>query len=328
MIVVNVDLKDKDFEKRIGKVLSSSFSVNLSDKISDRGILITDYTDETSCRGGVIYLTDKRELCHNNVVYRFESAKHMCKKVLYEYCSYYDDYTMLALGSPCSIIGVCSARGGTGCSCIAIGAAQEMQRTRKQEVLYVSLDIIPYFPFEAECEMNINRLLFVLFTKGFRKEDLQACISLDEHKVSHLNYVRPYNRLLQIKDGEFVKFITMAAESGMFTYIVLDIGSGMGNVYDKALSLCDKVIKVSDERKDICMKDIVYDNHLRGLATGEIINVVNRCASGDIETENTESIYMDYCPDDIVLKDRMIYVSPEKEMNVKINELVDKIMAK
>ncbi len=328
MIIVNIDLKDKDFEKRIGKVLCRSFNVNLSNMTSDKGILITDYTDETSCKDGVIYLSEKKEQCHDNIVYRFENAEQICKKVLYEYCRYYDDYTMLALGSPCNIIGFCSSRGGTGCSSIAIGTAQEMQRTRKQNVLYVSLDMIPYFLSGAECEMNINRLLFTLFTKGFRKEDLQACLSQDEYKVSYLNYVRPYNRLLQIKDEEFVKFITMAAESGMFTYIVLDIGNGIGSVYDKAIALCGTIVKVSDESKDICMKNNIYDNHIIELASGNVIDVVNKHATGDTETENPEAVYMDYCPDGIVLKEQMIYVSPEKELNGKINELVDKIMAK
>ena len=68
----------------------------------------------------MIYLADSRAICGDNIVYRFESAEHICKKVLYEYCRYYDDYTKLALGSPCGITGVCSARGGTGCSSIAM----------------------------------------------------------------------------------------------------------------------------------------------------------------------------------------------------------------
>ncbi len=329
MIIVNIDLKDKEFEKRLGMTLSSSFNVNLSDKNAEGNVFITDYTDETACRDGVIYLADKKELCGGNIVYRFESAEQICKKILYEYCRYYDDYTQAALGSPCSITGVCSARGGTGSSSIAVGIAQELQRTRKERVLYVSLDMIPFSPAGEECEMNINRLLFNFLTRGFRKEDLEACLSSDEYRVSYLNYARPYNRLLQIKAGEFVKFISNVAESGMFTHIVLDIGSGIGSVYDSAVSLCGTIVKVRDENADICMKDRVYDAHIRELAAGNIINVVNRfTAADDVEAEDAETVYVDNCSDGILLKEQMIHISPEKVVNAKVNELIDRMMAK
>ena len=329
MIIVNIDLKDKEFEKRLGRALSGSFTVNLSESGSEGNILITDYDAKSPCSEGVIYLADSRAVCGDNIVYRFESAEHICKKALYEYCRYYDDYTKLALGSPCGITGVCSARGGTGCSSIAIGIAQEMQRARKQQVLYISLDMIPFSPAGAECEMNINRLLFNFFTRGFRKEDLTACLSLDEYRVSYLNYVRPYNKLLQLQDREFVKFISAAAESGLFTHIVLDIGSGIGGIYDSAISLCSNIVKVSDESSDICMKDSVYEAHIRGLAAGSVINAVNKfTVHDDDETAASDAVYVDYCPDSIILKEQMIHISPEKEVNTKINGLLDKIMAK
>ena len=329
MIIVNIDLKDKEFEKRLSRALSGSFTVNLSENGSDGNILITDYDAKSPCSEGAIYLADSRAVCGDNIVYRFESAEHICKKVLYEYCRYYDDYTKLALGSPCGITGVCSARGGTGCSSIAIGIAQEMQRARKQQVLYISLDMIPFSPAEAECEMNINRLLFNFFTRGFRKEDLTACLSLDEYRVSYLNYVRPYNKLLQLQDREFVKFISTVAESGLFTHIVLDIGSGIGGIYDSAISLCSNIVKVSDESSDICMKDSVYEAHIRGLAAGSVISAVNKfTVHDDDETAASDAVYVDYCPDSIILKEQMIHISPEKEVNTNINGLLDKIMAK
>lgn len=329
MIIVNIDLKDKEFEKRLGMTLSSSFNVNLSGENADGNVMITDYTDETVCRDGVIYLTNRKEFCGGNIVYRFESAEQICKKILYEYCRYYDDYTQAALGSPCGITGVCSARGGTGCSSIAAGIAQELQRTRKEKVLYVSLDMIPFSPAGEECEMNINRLLFNFLTRGFRKEDLEACLSSDEYKVSYLNYARPYNRLLQITDREFVKFISAVAESGLFTHIVLDIGSGMGGIYDSAISLCSTIVKVSDESTDICMKAGIYDAHIRELSAGNIINAVNKFTeTADGETEDAETLYVDYCPDGIILKEQMIHICPEKGINAKINELIDKVMAK
>ena len=329
MIIVNIDLKDKEFEKRLGRVLSGSFTVNLSGSGSEGNIMITDYDAGKPCSEGVIYLADSRAVCGDNIVYRFESAEHICKKVLYEYCRYYDDYTQMALGSPCSITGVCSARGGTGCSSIAIGIAQEMQRARKQQVLYISLDMIPFSPAGAECEMNINRLLFNFFTRGFRKEDLTACLSLDEYRVSYLNYVRPYNKLLQLQAGEFVKFVSATAESRLFTHIVLDIGSGVGGIYDSAISLCSNIVKVSDESSDICMKDSVYEAHIRGLAAGSVINAVNKfTVPDDDEAVDADAIYVDYCPDSIILKEQMIHISPEKEVNAKINGLLDKIMAK
>ena len=106
MIIVNIDLKDKEFEKRLGRALSGSFTVNLSESGSEGNILITDYDAKSPCSEGVIYLADSRAICGDNIVYRFESAEHICKKVLYEYCRYYDDYTKLALGSPCGITGV------------------------------------------------------------------------------------------------------------------------------------------------------------------------------------------------------------------------------
>lgn len=329
MIIVNIDLTDKEFEKRLGRALNSRFNINLSGETADGNITITDYTGETACKDGVIYLTDKKELCGGNIVYRFESAEQICKKVLYEYCRYYDDYTQAALGSPCSITGVCSARGGTGCSSIAIGIAQELQRARKESVLYVSLDMIPFSPTAEECEMNINRLLFNFLTRGFRKEDLEACLSSDEYRVSYLNYVRPYNRLLQITDREFVKFISAVSESGLFTHIVLDIGSGMGGIYDSAISLCSAIVRVSDEAADICMKERIYDTHIRELASGSVINAVNKfTTAADGETEDSESVYVDYCPDSIILKEQMIHICPEKEVNAKINELIDRVMAK
>ena len=329
MIIVNIDLKDKEFEKRLGRALSGSFTVNLSGSCSEGNILITDYDAESHCREGVIYMADSRDACSGNIVYRFESSERICKKVLYEYCRSYDDYTRLALGSPCGITGVCSARGGTGCTSIAIGIAQEMQRARKQQVLYVSLDMIPFSPAGEECEMNINRLLFNFFARGFRKEDLAACLSLDEYKVSYLNYIRPYNKLLQLSNGEFAKFISAAAESGIFTHIVLDIGSGIGGIYDSAISLCSSIVKVSDESSDICMKESVYDAHIRELASGRVINAVNKfTVSEDSEAADADAVYVDYCPNSIILKEQMVHICPEKEVNVKINGLLDKIMAK
>lgn len=329
MITVTIELKDKEFEKRLGMALSGRFDVNLSEQDNKGDILITDYDKSITTREGVIYLADSRDNCEGNIVYRFENAEHICKKVIYEYCRYYDDYTDMALGSPCRITGVCSPRGGTGCSSIALAIAQEMQRAGKQQVIYISLDMIPVSPEAAECEMNINRLLFNFFNKGFREADLTACLSLDEYKVSYINYARPYNKLLQIKDGEFVKFISSIAESGIFTHIILDIGSGIGGVYDKALGLCGKVIKVTDENKDICMKDSVYDAHLRAVAGGDIINAVNKFTVPDENAvETNDAVYVDYCPDSIMLKDQMVHISPEKELNVKINSMIEKIMAK
>ena len=100
MIIVNIDLKDKEFEKRLGRALSGSFTVNLSESGSEGNILITDYDAKSPCSEGVIYLEDSRAICGDNIVYRFESAEHICKKVLYEYCRYYDDYTKLILPNP------------------------------------------------------------------------------------------------------------------------------------------------------------------------------------------------------------------------------------
>lgn len=47
MIIVNIDLKDKEFEKRLGRALSGSFTVNLSENGSEGNILITDYDAES-----------------------------------------------------------------------------------------------------------------------------------------------------------------------------------------------------------------------------------------------------------------------------------------
>lgn len=328
MIKVNINLKDKEFEKVLAKTISSRFSVNLTDKKQEEAIFITDYDNSAKYERGTIYLTQNKSECMENIIYKFESSEYISKKILYEYCMFYDDYVPMALDSACDITGVCSSAGGTGCSLIAIGIAQEMQRMRKQKVLYVSMEMIPFSITEFDSDMNINRLIYKFFTKGLRKEDLYAGLSLDEYGVSYFKYVRPYNKLLQLKEYEFVKFISAVAETGVFTHIIIDIGNGMGYIYDNALSICDSIIKINDKTKNTGMKEEIYDCHLQKLTEKNIIKVSNKFISLQEDEEiNEDLIYVDYSPESITIKDNMLHIYPEKPINNGINDIINKITA-
>lgn len=300
-ISVGISISDKEYADALAKSLSGRFDVILSG---------SGYTESA------IFLTDKPAITGPNVlhissdkdtdgIYKFEGARRIEKHIIHTYCNLYDDYVRKAEVSSCSILGVCSPYGGSGCTTIGIAIGRSFAADDKK-TLFLTLDDIPFEEeSSAEAVISLNRLLFIMEDREFDLSDLDSCIWKDRYGLSHLKYMKPYNLLTHMKAKDLQKFISQLA--GFYDCIVIDLGSKLGMISDSVLELCRESVYVLSYGTDSPKLEI-FRKHFDGVFRGKKLTAINRVSES-----------LAGCDYDMVLS---LYDNPDKEILEHLQEVI------
>lgn len=268
-ISVGISMEDREYADALAKSLAERFDVSITaSEYAENEIFLTDRAHITG--PNVLHISADKD---TDEIYKFEGARRIEKHIIHTYCSVYDDYVRKAEVSGCSIIGVCSPYGGSGCTSAAVAFGRALSDAGKK-TLFIALDDIPYEnDSSSEAVISINRLLFILKDRDYDLSDLDSCVWRDGYGLYHLKYMKPFNLLSHIEPGDLQRLICQLA--GYYESIVIDLGSRLAMVSDSVLKVCNEMMCVLSYGTK-SPKEEIYMNHLNEVFKERVAIVINR----------------------------------------------------
>lgn len=174
------------------------------------------------------------------------------------------------------ILGVASAKGGAGCTTLALALCQEFRCHRGKEVLYLSMEDFPstrvYFPGET-IPGGIARMIGKMEGRSASDSELFQSYELtDGHGVRTLMPPPGRNPLRELEPEVLMDFIDRIGCLGRYEMLVADCGNGLDGTVRQIAGLAENWIFISGKGPQEQGRALAYRNCLeRGLKPGQEI---------------------------------------------------------
>lgn len=254
---IKILLVTKDFEyaeAMCSCVRHSNYNINLSfaeslDEAGKYDMYIIDGYKETKFNGVCVYLTEQRTSEKDNCIYKYSKLSHIVMRSIeiYQKSTGMCVNTVDGSGS-CKVYLIFAAKGGVGCSSIAMGIANDFAIAAGEEVLYVSTGILAQELqfFSAAYDRNIREYLYKTIYDDENNIDLY--LSKNENGVYAFNTATTENEIYKLTHKEFTKFLNTILKSGRFDKVIIDGGNYSGQLQSYLISVADNKIFVQTEK--------------------------------------------------------------------------------
>jgi hypothetical protein len=222
------------------------------------------------------------------VVYKYQPAGSIAKVLRMAHSVFSGTGMASDEALRCNIVTICSPTGGSGCTTVTLGICQELKRFHQCEVLYVSLEefesTADYFPSTGFPSVNITRYLYLLLNHENTKDlDPESCMCQNEYGVYAFQPAMGRNPLRELDCWAFTQFINRIAEKSIFSYIVIDCGSGFDEAVKAAMQLSGEVCCLTS-RSTPSHRISSYMRHVTvasGMDSGDVRWIRNFCETDD-----------------------------------------------
>lgn len=249
--------------------------------------------------GRIIYLAEKPSDVAKNIaekrfsIYKYSTAATVVATVFEIYEALTGRRAVNLRKQDVRLFAFSSCEGGSGCTTVAMAAAQELCRFQGKRVLYLSFEEIEstggYMRKDAGIK-NMAMYLYELFNKAYTNYGstlantectpfLDKYIIRDDFGVEAFAPGQGRNPLRELNAGELTGFFASLIDSGRFDVILMDLGQWLSKTALKCLELAEKIVIVSDKMTN-CLR---YDNY--------ICHVMNNC--GEAITDKIMRVHND-----------------------------------
>lgn len=261
---------------------------------------------EPAAGGNIVWLTERRSTAaageEVRTIYKYSPSQEMTAEIF----SAYEELTgRSALGrrpDDVMVIVFSSWQGGCGCTTLALAAAQEMVRSYRKRVLYLSLEGMESTPQYMNRQGGLKtageflcHLLMPAQKQGL--PFLEQYMISDDYGVEAFSPSAGCNPLYELGEEEFQRFLCALMESSRYDVILIDAGSSAGGSARAAMGSCDRICLVSSRRED--EREDRYRAYLAGCfgenTANRVIRIVNRCAGEEAEAivRRLQAVYDD-----------------------------------
>jgi len=348
MDIINICLVTKDVEyglafARTLQSQSKFFSIALVDPgISEMNdieeydlILVDEGSDLKSEKQAVVTLSEKKVFMETNmengghIIFKYQCAQDIANDIRRVYSGFYGRPMFYQKKDKPVIAAVFSSSGGVGCTSIAMGLCQELQRFHNRKVLYLTLEEFEstnfYFNRDNEKKGNgIDRFVYLLL---YRKEGLvcgiEPFLMKDDYGVSSFFPSKDRNPLLDLGENELMNFLEYLTQDTGFTDIVVDCGNKAGLAHLTHLKLADQHIYVERPKNNPLKKESYFSWLSQNIDSSmRPIPVFVENFHNDDESDQDNQIELPSMDKDIVeiYEDHESFSLFENEMSVKLDK--------
>lgn len=251
----------------------------------------------------IIFLADKTSMTGKNyeanrfALYRYAAVSVIAADIFDIYAHLTGRSAFFTKKQNVRTFGFASARGGTGCTSIAMAVARELCRFYGKRVMYMSFeDIESVYGFmsgHAE-KKNIGEFLYRLLgragDKAGRDRDrmpfLDSYVMRDAFGIEAFVPARGKNPLRELGREDADIFLAAVMGCGRYDVIVFDFASCVTEASFHAMSLAEKICLITQEGA-ADLREERYMNQLRYCCgkemPGKVIRVGNMASSADRE---------------------------------------------
>jgi cellulose biosynthesis protein BcsQ len=289
----------------------------------------------------VVKLTEVREDCTKNieskdfVIYKFSTVQDIAANLLLYYSLLCGKKSFSPPNENVKMIAFCSAKGGTGKTTVALGIGQALRRYYSKSVLYLNFEEVEStlrYMKERDDGLDLCAYLYYLFKPDGEKPDAEAFMISDKFGVKAFMPGTGANELLKLDDEKMSLFLDEAGNSGDVDYILLDMGESLSDRAKSVLSICSKLIIVSQFDIEEDAQEKRYARCLQGVSgatndlTENIIHVYNKITDLEEVAFDGTGIYIELDEDSFKRHDGVIEISIDRDFGRGIKELVKKII--
>lgn len=245
-------------------------------------LILWDGIEAKEAYGGrIVYMAEKpseavRSLAEKRFcLYKYSSASCMVASVFEIYKELTGRRAVNVKKQNVRLFAFVSCEGGTGCSTVAMAAAQEFSRFRDSKVMYLSFEELESTGQFMNCEMGIKGAevyLYRLFNKLYPEnktdpdaEDflpfIEGHIVRDDYGTEAFAPSRGRNPLREIACDETGRFMASIINSGRYDVIIVDMGTWLSGSCLKFLEMTEKICMVTVEGGSK-LKEGKYINHI------------------------------------------------------------------
>ncbi len=187
----------------------------------------------------------------------------------------------------CKVVGVTSVVGGAGKTCLSLALGEELIRYKGKSVVYVSLEdfqSMGMFTCEEKGKRGLKEYLYYLITGSCTGLPLETFLSETEKGLLYFSSQNSVNPLVGLNLGEMEVFLSSLRDSGLFDFIILEMGNLTNIGLKEAFNLVDFMCVVSYKGRDLPL----VEGKL--LAMGALdLKKICLCVRGGFENDNRDN---------------------------------------
>jgi len=197
----------------------------------------------TGCRPDVAKSIEEMRF----VLYKYSGLVELSADILLYFSMYSGKKNLSWPYDGAKMIMFCGGKGGVGKTAAAFGTASALLRYYSKAVLYISLEEVEstLLYIEGRKEgFGLCEYLYYLFKPGGKKPDARAFMIRDKSGVEAFMPDKGRNRLRELTATELAVFLNGLAESGIYDYILLDMGESLSPEFKWLFKFCHKTVAV------------------------------------------------------------------------------------
>ncbi len=221
---------------------------------SGADLMLYDHPGERR-KENAIELVEKESLVDNKKFkfYKYGNVRYLSADLIFAYGELTGREIVFPEEKGVAVYTFSSARGGSGCTSVAMGCAQELKRFRGERVIYISLEEIESTAryMCTEGGKGITEFLYYLLSG---RERICSCIEdfvcADDYGVEAFRPGKGINPLRNLNEEEFMRFFNYILRCGRYDIVIFDAGNFLNEISIKAMDMSDKVCTVTTQREE------------------------------------------------------------------------------
>ncbi|MBQ2678313.1 MAG: hypothetical protein IJF96_05365 [Firmicutes bacterium] len=246
-------------------------------------LLVEEKYDGCIASGNVVLLCRDREdqsVDPGRGVYklwRYSDIREIVSTMIYIYTVVYGRNIPYVEKGNVRIHGFLSHGGGTGCTSVAMGVAQEMKRFHGRKVMYVSMEQISSASEYMSSISGGRTIAEYLYYCLARKQDVwrmktvpvESFLAGNESGIESLAASPGRNPIPYLERDDIPAFFASIVKSGRYDTVIIDCGCSLAPQITDAIDICDSCCFVRDpERKGKAAE--LYISHLLSVLGGSL----------------------------------------------------------
>ena len=237
------------------------------------------------CREKADQIMDRKNGMYK--IWRYSNIRDIVSSIMYIYTWVYGRHVAYVEKGTVRFYGFLSPCGGTGCTSVAMGVAQELKRFHGRNVMYISMEQISSVSEYMRSESGGRTIAEYLYHSLGRNKDVwrmedvpvDSFLSRSSSGVEALTGSPGRNPVPYLDVDDISQFMSSIVKSGRYDTVVIDAGCSLSPQVTDALDMCNSCCLVRDPyRKGTAAK--LYIDHLfsvvRSGITGRMIVADNR----------------------------------------------------
>ena len=231
-VIISNDLQYAETVCRCIRSIQSNInisSVKTKESINDYDFVLIDGKNIDIDNKPCCYIVEKNEKLNKDEIYKYSRASEYINRMIDIYYDATGNYIDNALNEKKPVINVfSSAKGGVGCTSIAFAMAKDYAMASNENILYLSLgnahEEIGFFNMNQGLSIR-DYLYRIIFLDD--KCNINSYLTENQYGIRAFNMLNIENEILNLDEGDFLKFIRLIIENSQFRRIVIDTGSSL-----------------------------------------------------------------------------------------------------